>query len=283
MTRAIHCHIALLTGLLGLWSLGAAAPSPSRIAIVAAVSDYNRNAPDLPNLVFNTKDMISMKQVLEAQGFNVLLLQNASASANNLRDALFGLRYLLADPEDSTVLFFFSGHGFAAGNDNYLATYGATVDHLPQKGLAMTEVKHLLDATGAAQSMAFIDVCHGTPYRKHSSHRCFGRNFAFPSRTKVLFSASPGQFSYDDPTQQQGRFAHLLVRGLQGEAAGDDGSISWENLKTFLLAGLRRYSMNDLTLLQMPWADDKSSGDFLIGKKLKSDTPEPRAITHRAR
>ena len=212
MTRAIHRHIALLAGLLGLWSLGAAAPIPSRIAIVAAVSEYNEADPELTNLLFATSDMVSLKQALEAQGYTVLQLQNAKATATNIRDSLRGLRSIVDKPDDATIIFSFSGHGFAVGNENFLATYGTTSDDIQQKGLAMSEVKQLLEDTGAQNRVAFIDVCRGDPYRKHGRHKCVARNFAAKDGTAVLYSASPGQLSYDDLALQQGRFAHFLVR-----------------------------------------------------------------------
>ena len=271
MTRAIHLQIALLAGLLGLWADAAPAATgskPERFAIVAAVSEYNQADPELSNLLFATRDMVSMKQVLEAQGYTVLQLQNAKATATNIRDLLRGLRSLVVSPKYATVVFYFVGHGFACGGDNYLATHGSNVDEILQKGLAMDEVKQLLHQTGAAQRLAIIDISRRDPDRKHDGRPCVGRNFFVQSDTKVLFSTSPGQFSYEEPALEQGRFTHFLVRALRGEAAGEDGYISWDNLKHFMFASMRAYSMNTLNRVQTPWAEEPSTGDVLIGKAL---------------
>jgi uncharacterized caspase-like protein len=258
-------------GLFCLWSAAAplaSAAGPDRFASVAAVSEYNEADPELTNLLFATNDMVSLKQALEAQGYTVLQLQNAKATATNIRDFLRGLRSVVDNPKDATVVFSFSGHGFAVGNDNFLATYGATSDDIQQKGLAMREVKQLLEDTGAQNRVAFIDVCRGDPYRKHGRHKCVARNFTAEDGTAVLYSASPGQLSYDDPALRQGRFAHFLVRGLRGEAAREDGVISWENLKNFTLSGMRAYPLKYPSHVQTPWVEERATGDVLIGKIL---------------
>jgi len=237
-------------------------------AIIASVSDYTQADPQLSNLMFTINDMISMKIALEAQGFTVIALQNAKATATKILDNLRGLATVVDKPEDTTVVFYFSGHGFANGDDNYLATYGSTFGELPKQGLAMHEVKQLLNETDAAQRMAFIDVCRRDPQQKHVGLNCSTDNSTSPSGTRVLFSTTPGWFSDEEPTLRLGRFTHFLVRGLQGEAAMDDGFISWNDLKNFMLANMRRYSMKDLTRVQIPCSNDDSSGDLLIGKRL---------------
>lgn len=251
----------------------------SKLAVVASVSDYNQAEPELSNLLFTTKDMVSMKQALEAQGYTVLQLQNAKATATNIRDSLKGLRSIVDKPEESTVLFYFSGHGFATADDNYLATYGSTISDLPKQGLAIKEVKQLLEETGAAQRMVFVDACRNDPNQKSTGPKRTIASFASQSGTKVLFSTAPGQFSYEEPAFEQGRFTHYLIRGIQGEAAKDDEFVSWDDLKTFMISNMRAHSMKDLTKAQIPWTDDQSSGDFLIGKKLApSAIPAPAVV-----
>jgi hypothetical protein len=251
----------------------------SKLAVVASVSEYKEVEPELSNLLFTTKDMVSMKQALEAQGYTVLQLQNAKATATNIRDSLKGLRSIIDKPEESTVVFYFSGHGFASGDDNYLATYGSTITDLPKQGLAIKEVKQLLEETGAAQRMVFVDACRNDPNQKSTGPKRTIASFASQSGTKVLFSTAPGQFSYEEPAFEQGRFTHYLIRGLQGEAAKEDEFVSWDDLKTFMVSNMRAHSMKDLTKAQIPWTDDQSSGDFLIGKKLApSAIPAPAVV-----
>jgi len=250
----------------------------NKLAIIASVSEYNQVDPQLSNLMFTTKDMISMKTALEAQGFTVTALQNAKATATNIRDNLRGLATVIDKPEDTTVVFYFSGHGFASGDDNYLATYGSTVDELPKQGLAMKEVKQLLEQTGASQRMAFVDACRNDPNQKSTGPKRSIASFASQSGTKVLFSTAPGQYSYEEPSFEQGRFTHYLIRGLHGEAAKEDEFVSWDDLKTFMTGQMKAHSMKDLTKSQIPWTDENSSGDFLIGKKLTSPPPVPVVV-----
>lgn len=247
----------------------------NKLAVVVSVSDYEIAEPGLSNLIYTKKDMLTVKQALEAQGYNVLQLQDGKATATNIRDSLRGLASLVDKPEESTVVFYFSGHGFATGDDNYLVTYGSTIADLAKQGLAMKEVKALLEQSGAAQRMAFVDACRNDPNQKSTGVKRSIASFTSQSGTKVLFSTAPGQVSYEDPALEQGRFTHFLVRGIRGEAAKQDEFISWDDLKNYMVDNMRKYSMKDLTKAQIPWTDDNSSGDFLIGKKLAEAAPPP--------
>ena len=247
----------------------------NKLAVVVSVSEYRIAEPGLSNLIYTKKDMLTVKQALEAQGYNVLPLQDGKATATNIRDSLRGLATLVDKPEESTVVFYFSGHGFATGDDNYLVTYGSTIEDLAKQGLAMKEVKALLEQSGAAQRKAFVDACRNDPNQKSAGVKRSIANFASHSGTKVLFSTAPGQFSYEEPALEQGRFTHFLVRGIRGEAAKQDQFISWDDLKNYMVDSMRKYSMKDLTKAQIPWTDDNSSGDFLVGKKLGEAAPPP--------
>ena len=71
-----------------------------------------------------------------------------------------------------TAIFYFSGHGFRIGGENFLATYDTTLDKLAEDGLAVSEVQKLLAATGAKQRVLFH---RRVPQRSHSKEH-YGRS-----------------------------------------------------------------------------------------------------------
>jgi uncharacterized caspase-like protein len=63
------------------------------------------------------------------------------------------------DPDQGTLFFYFSGHGFQQDDHNYLATFGSTADDLKGEGLAVSDIESILRSSHARQSMMFIDAC----------------------------------------------------------------------------------------------------------------------------
>src|SRR5262249_21379113 len=145
----------------------------------------------------------------------------------------------LADRGRGTVLFFFSGHGFADKGENYLATFEATSGELAASGLAVKRVEALLKATGAPRQVIFIDACRNEPGTSVGS-RSFEK-FQASAGLRELLSTKAGRISYEDEQLGSGVFTHFLVRGLRGEAAGQDGLITFRDLADFVTDGVSTF------------------------------------------
>jgi hypothetical protein len=51
---------------------------------------------------------------------------------------------------------------------------------------------------------------------------------------QALFSCSPGQFSFESEKLQQGIFPHYVLKGMAGQAAGKDGTITLRRLVSYV-------------------------------------------------
>src|ERR1019366_7115023 len=111
------------------------------------------------------------------------------------------------DPDQGTLLFYFSGHGFAAKGINYLATYGATIDDLEGEGLSLAQVERLVKSSRARRQVLWIDACRSDPGAgvRDVSRRTFGQLNAAEGM-RMLFSTRAGSVSYEDDSLRHGVF-----------------------------------------------------------------------------
>jgi uncharacterized caspase-like protein len=172
-------------------------------------------------LRYPERDVELLDKELTAQHYQVIPLTDGNATKESILNAIASAADVI-DPGHSSIVFFFSGHGYAQGSDNMLATSDASVNKLAQTGLPLRAVEQALIATKAQQRMLWIDACRNEPGKGVGDGRSFTK-FQAASGTRILFSTKFGRVSYEDDEFQQGVFSHFLVEGLRGAAAKDDG------------------------------------------------------------
>lgn len=174
-----------------LSSMARAQPNPSmpqgeRLALVIGNSHYGGG--DDVSGIEDAKEMSTALQQIGFKRSNVKLLLDGSR--DEIVNALdeFGMRIRLA----SVVVFFFSGHGFQNGAENYLVPIGGSA--APASALSLTMVKNTLAwAPNQAVKLVFLDACR--KYKKLPPGAPEGlREEQVPSspRTLYAFAAGPG-------------------------------------------------------------------------------------------
>jgi hypothetical protein len=257
-----------------------------RVALVVGVGEYPRES-GLSRLNFAGSDAEETARVLKDQGYIVRLLRNQEALRGSVRRALTELGKAV-EPSQGTFLFYFSGHGFAFDNVNYLATYGTTVDDLKSEGLPLPEVEKFLKASGAKRQLMFVDACRNEPTIGGKSVQT--PTFVLDRRDRlaqseglrILYSTKAGTVSYENPELQQGVYTYFLLKALRGEASGyaredrkADQVLTFADTAAFMIEKMRAYGV-ERGQVQIPYEAGESSGDFLIaGKMLPPAPPKP--------
>ncbi len=255
-----------------------------KVALVVGIGDYPAKS-GLSHLNFAASDAEEMASTLKQQDYEVYLLKNEQALRGDIRRALKQLSNAI-DPDSGTFLFYFSGHGFAVDNVNYLATYGTTVDELKEEGLALPDVEKMLKDSKAKRQLMFVDACRNDP-------TVGGKSVSTPSfideRKKklelseglhVLYSTKAGTVSYETPDLQQGVFTYYLLKGLRGEASGfsrddqhGDGMVTFADVSEYITANMRKYGVEH-GQVQIPYDGGEASGDFLLADKNLPSPPK---------
>lgn len=248
-----------------------------KIAVLAGVGHYPSRS-GLSQLRYPSRDVELLQQVLNQQNYKVVALKDQEATGGSIEQALKDAAEL-ADQRQGTVLFFFSGHGFADRGENYLATFEATSDRLAATGLAVKTVEALLKATGAPRQVMFLDACRDEP-GKTAGTRSFER-FRAAAGLRELLSTKAGRISYEDDQLGSGVFTHFLVRGLGGEAAGLDGLITFRDLADYVTDGVSNFGFQH-GQMQVPYESGESSGDFLLARTIVAAPPPAPSASAKA-
>jgi len=236
----------------------------SRIAIVAGISAYSE-ASGLSALQYADADASAVAEELKKQGYSVRMLLNSDASRGAIRRVLNDLPKII-DPDQGTLLFYFSGHGFAQSGVNYLATFGAGADDIADEGLSIPEVERLLKAAKPKRQILLIDACRNETAA--GVRGASGRSFAAlqdSAGLRQLYSTRPGTFSYEDAKLKHGVFTYFLLQGLDGAAAGTDGLITFRDLADYATARMRDYSVTS-GHVQIPRESGEAEGDFVLAR-----------------
>lgn len=181
-----------------------------KVAVIIGVGDYPRSS-GLSALKYPASDAIAIAAALGAQNYTVVTLQDDRATRAGILQTIRNAGEVL-DRGQGTLLFFFSGHGFAVGERNYLVTYGATALNLSQTGLALDDVERAMRDTGVARRVMWVDACRNTPGKSATATRTF-TSFQAAAGTRILFSAKAGRLSYESDDLRQGVFTHFLLEG----------------------------------------------------------------------
>jgi formylglycine-generating enzyme required for sulfatase activity len=244
-----------------------------KIALLVGVGKYPQYS-GIGALQYPGRDVAALAAQLEAQGYTVIPMTDAEATRSAVRGALRNIKEVL-DQKDGTLVFFFSGHGWAPAGRNFLAAYDADASGLTDSGLALDEVLKLMADTGAKRRVAWIDACRNEPGKSLPSSRTFAAlNRA--EGTRVLFSTRAGRLSFENAELKQGVFTHFLIRALQGEAAGSDGLVTFRDIVDYVTDGVQAWGLRRGDL-QIPYevAGGEASGDFLIAR---AKVVEPVAV-----
>jgi formylglycine-generating enzyme required for sulfatase activity len=206
---------------------------------------------------------------------------DADATRGIVRRSLNELAAAL-DPDQGTLFFYFSGHGFQQEDRNYLATFGSTVDDLKGEGLAVSDIESILRSSRTRQSMMFIDACRNNPAAgaRSAGTRTFA-SLGAAQGLRALYSTRSGQVSYESDELQQGVFTYFMIRGMRGEAAGGDGLVTFRDLADYVTAQVRGYGVK-AGQLQVPYEAGESSGDFLVARGSINPPPMPAALPEAA-
>jgi formylglycine-generating enzyme required for sulfatase activity len=251
-----------------------------KVALVVGISAYPQGS-GLSSLKYAARDAEVLGATLKSQGYLVRQLTESDATRAMIRRTLRELSDAVL-PNEGTILFFFGGHGFNYKGTNYLATFGVTADDLDGEGLPVKDVEELLLATKAKRKLLFVDACRNDPVQaaRSTGQRSFEKLQAAEG-IRVLFSTKQGHVSFEDEALRQGVFTYFLAKGLQGEAAGADGLVTFRDLADYVTDRMRAYTL-ERGQLQIPFEAGESSGDFLLSTGSKSvrlppGTPMPVA------
>ncbi|MCB9637674.1 MAG: caspase family protein [Myxococcales bacterium] len=138
---------------------------PRRLALLLGIWKYQHTAWN--DLRYPQKDAQKMARFLRSEGqFDDIALHTSTkeTTRQGIRSALQWLKKQ-NQLADDTVVIYISGHGtiaqrkHASSPERYIVTSDSTA-HIPQTGLALAEVKALMDALPSRQKVLILATCY---------------------------------------------------------------------------------------------------------------------------
>ncbi|MCK5897077.1 MAG: SUMF1/EgtB/PvdO family nonheme iron enzyme, partial [Cocleimonas sp.] len=249
----------------------------NKVAIVVGVGAYDNNS-GLRRLAYATKDASGIANALRQQDYTVRLLMNHKANKGYILSAIKQAGKLLKK-NTGTLIFVYSGHGFANGNINYLASYGTTSDRLASSALTLREVEQEIRNTGARRAMLFVDACRDNPNTGNATKNIKNQGFVDNQSygLKRLQSTQNGNVSVESSQLGHGVFSYYLIKALKGEGADRTGLITFRGIENYVKSNVKKWSYQQgKARVQIPISRGNSSGVLVLGRKAgTTGTPPP--------
>lgn len=188
-----------LVALLALVALSVPASAAKRVALVVGNNDYRNVAP----LQKAVNDAHAMGEALKALGFTVYTAENQTRRA--FAETL--LAFDQSIEKDDVVFFFFAGHGFEIGGENYLlptdvppATAGQE-ELVRDAAFPAERVVSRFQARGARTAIFVFDACRNNPFERKGVRALAGGGglaaMTPPEGVFIVFSAGAKQTALD--------------------------------------------------------------------------------------
>ncbi len=262
------------------------AEGPQRWALLVGVNDY----AELDDLKYCGRDMQALAENLKGAGFpedQIFLLHNEAKDAKNLPVKLniekqLELVLSLAN-EDDLVLVAFSGHGMYAEGVTYLCPAEARAGDPKGSMVSLDFVYEKLEKCPATLKLLVADACRNDPRpqgRKTSEPKGDATQLAKqferpPAGVLVLASCDAGQVSWEDQELEHGVFTHYLLKGLSGEADGNNnGRVSLGELFEYSNLATKKHVARRWSDYQTPQLFGRLSGVFEF-ERTAPPGPEP--------
>jgi uncharacterized caspase-like protein/Tfp pilus assembly protein PilF len=233
-----------------------------KYAVLVGVSDYNLKA-GLTRLPGAARDVSKLRDALVYGGFRAedVTLMMSGVTDDKLKPTGKNIKAALAStfqkckPED-TVILAFAGHGlqFTGDDQQYFCPFDMVLDSKDRSTLVpLLDVFKQLGNCPARRKLLMVDACRNDPFsdadgqgKTAASKKVSGNiSVSVPNAGDfaALFSCKAGQTSFEAPTAggQHGVFFYHVILGLNGEAAGSDGTVTLDELVNYVRQNTKDY------------------------------------------
>lgn len=248
-----------------------AAAMQKRVALVVGNSAY-RHTRQLGN---PTHDAVDVGAALRRLGFEVIEGLDLDRTSLDAKIRAFAAVLRGAD----VAVFFYAGHGFNVGGQNYLVPVDAQLSAawaLDYELVRLDLIRRTMEQE-AKTSLLFFDACRDSPLSDNLA-RAMGTRSAEVGRglavvqggagTLISFSTQPGTIALDGKGRNS-PYSAALVRQL---------ATSHEDIGTMLMA-IRNDVMQDTGHRQVPWEHSALTGRFYFNPAADAGASLPAADT----
>lgn len=246
-------------------------PIKKRWALLVGVNGYND--PAFTRLNFCVDDVLALEKTFKGLGYTVVCLHDQLGygssrfpTRDNVEAELIQLCNIV-EPDD-LLLVHFACHGkLLSDGQPVLIVQNTRLPTLAKTGLPLGEVKQQMRSCKARRLVLTLDACHtGVEIGRDIADPQFIHNAYDLAEGFALLAASTAQQKAQESQEKKfGVFTYYLLEGLSGKAdRGKKGFVTVDDLKTYVLDGLRRWNVENGGIIQEPTAQTEGLGDIIL-------------------
>lgn len=245
-------------------------PIKNRWALLVGVNSYND--PNFSRLNFCVDDVLALEERLKALNYTVVCLHDRLGYGNsrfptrdNVEAELIQLCQMV-EPDD-LLLVHFACHGKLFNGMPVLIVNNTRSQTLGTTGLSLEEVKRHMRSSQARRLVLTLDACHmGVETGRDIDDPQFIHNAYELAEGFALIAASTAQQkAQESPDKKFGVFTYYLLEALNGKAdRGSKRFVTVDDIKTYVLDSLRRWSVQNGGIIQEPTAYTEGLGDIIL-------------------
>lgn len=206
-------------------------PKPTLFVLAAGINGYGGNIVPLNFAVADaTGFATTIRETASAiySEVRVIELIDEEASRDNIVDALNEIGHQ-AQPEDAVAIYF-AGHGVSEQGSYYFLTADVTDPDPPyDEAFSHFDLIDALSGILARNVIVFLDTCYAGAFSFDAQS-----NIVNETGRLLLAASASVEEALDSLNGLNGVFAHAVLTGLRGEAAGRRGTIDALDLGQFV-------------------------------------------------
>lgn len=232
----------------------------ARKALVIGNQNYERQPLSNP-----INDATDVAEVLRDLGFQVTFQTDLTNKDMDLLLRNFSNQLKREDE----VVFYYSGHGVQAREENYLIPINDNIeneDELEYDALSLNRALTRLNKAGIA--VIILDACRDNPYRtSRSGTRGLTNANSYPGTQYLIFSTAAGKVASDGRGQRNSPFTDTFLKYMRSSKA------KIEDMMKDVSKEMREKTKGE----QIPWSMGNLEADFYFQKP---EEPRPSLVSY---
>lgn len=170
---------------------------------------------------------------------NILLITNEAATSAEFKKAFMENGWLARrSNKDTKILIYYAGHVLPDMDPDkeeaYLIPYDVDARYAQMLGFGLNELITNLGKLEINSTTIFLDACFTSVASDLAMRALVNKRIAYNANVSLLFASDKDEVAMPYPEKNHGLFTYFLLKGLSGEASGDDNKVSIGELHNYI-------------------------------------------------